>query len=341
MKIKHIKIILGVLGLFILSCYLILDLWTITNERTGSLYDDNSKIDLFVDINEINPNDNTGTVDLKLRTRDESDTSNIPNEFNLYISSSGVMVLGDGTAIVVNESSFHSIDVKFDEPEIFIRDTLIDKYFEAKETIEIALSGKETINIFPFDSYTIRLYFSLTDKTGKKYFPNIFTRFSDNRLVASDPIREFSYGRKRVPIRSSLMIYCARPQYQIIFFIAVIIMAFSVTIWTNLRVASKKEVNISPFEILGLNISLILTFPDLKGLIVPDNVGLAPLFDISALIIWLLSIIAIFTYLLKSSAKANKINNRFLKTVAKRRMFKQRNVKHSRTEPTAPSPPPP
>lgn len=152
--------------------------------------------------------------------------------------------------------------------------------------------------MFPFDSYSIRLNFALYNEIHEGIFPTIFVKSEEQQLYSTNAIRNLiSQKGKTTEYPNSILSDFYRHNYVKINFILALILSFGIISWSFYRILSKH--NVSGFEIIGLNVSLLISLPSLRESLIPSNLEYAPLYDLPQSLLWILSLLAILTYFIK------------------------------------------
>jgi hypothetical protein len=268
-------------------------------ENNSILLGKDLNLRLLARIVEINPNTAFAKIEFSLveEINKDSITKNIENpNYDFMIFSGGVIEFADSSIAFENKSRFNNEFIKFSNHEIIELGKLIQVKYKA-EPIDIKIDAQPNGYLFPFDKYTMRINFELINKTGKVKQPTIDIKSDDYKFFVSQSIRNFSYGRRMKEFPNSFIIMFIRPKYVKINFILIALISLSIVIWSYYRILSSKTV--TAVEILGLNITILLTFPTLRTILVPSNLEYAPIFDLCATLLWILSLTAIISYFYK------------------------------------------
>lgn len=279
------------------------------SNKNSILFSKENDIILLVKIKEINPNTGYANIEFNIIEEffnDSTSKDTISQNFELIIFSGGVMKFSDNSSAFENNSRYHNDFIKFTNSKTI----KIGDYIQKKcsfESINIKIDSSPNGYLFPFDKYIIRINFELKDKSGMLRYPTIDTKLEDNKFFVSNAIRNITYGRQSEEIQNSFILFLFRPSYVTMNFTLIVLISLSIVFWSYYRILSNSIV--SAFEILGLNFTILFTFPSLRPILIPSNLEYAPLFDISSTILWILSFVAIITYVIKEISLKKKTAN--------------------------------
>lgn len=298
LKIIKYSLIVFLIVLFIV--YTVSDFLNFSSiDENSILHGTDTELRLLARIIEINPNTGYAKIDFSIIEETYSDSTLLkttPKSFDLMIFSGGAIKLSNNTTLFENESRYHSDFVKLTDSKTINLGNYTQKTYLANP-IEIKVHANPKGYLFPFDKYTLRINFELIDKKGKNKYPTIDTKLEDNKFFSSKSIRNFTHGNSSEFLMNSFFLQIYRPNYVAINFSIIILISLCIVFWSYYRILSKTVV--SAFEVLGLNITILISFPGLRAILVPSNLEYAPLFDFTSTIIWILSLTAIITYLSK------------------------------------------
>lgn len=294
---KPFIIVAIIAGALILCMHYIIDFASLRRLPAETiLLGKDSKFNLYSKIIEINPNTGNALIEFTLQ-EDMRSNEDIPNDsldyFNLYISEGDVLWSGQSVAFL-NQSSYNREFVRLQctEPPI-----AMIKIYRANP-VEIKITSTAGGYMFPFDSYSIRLNFALYNEIHEGIFPTIFVKSEEQQLYSTNAIRNLiSQKGKTTEYPNSILSDFYRHNYVKINFILALILSFGIISWSFYRILSKH--NVSGFEIIGLNVSLLISLPSLRESLIPSNLEYAPLYDLPQSLLWILSLLAILTYFIK------------------------------------------
>lgn len=309
----NIRVLLGVLLLQIVLMFsysLANDIFLMGKneyEIAENKYPDEAFVnELVVIVQEVNPNTGVIKFDIKFVTDDpkflSDDTATSKIE---VILDSGSVLLSDNKLLREYESILHRVHMYLDTPEIFGGTNLKQAIYE-KNGLTVKIGQERRGFLYPFDKYFLQFNFILLDNEAKPIRTLVSFQSNDPHFLHTRPVANLTYGQGVALVPDSLAIFFERPTHQKILFIASILLALIITLWSLLRVSSATLNLTETVEILALNITVILAVPDLRGLLVPTNLQFAPLFDFSVVTIWVLSLLTLAIYVFKNSRRESK-----------------------------------
>lgn len=271
---------------------------------------------LYIHVKDIDVNNGLMSFDVWIEAGDalndtESITMTITNGAIQEANDGGCPELQtshDDTSPSVNIGTVASIRAILQRTELGIYKTIqtIETVVEDnKQSLEIE-TGAEGRFLYPLDSYHIQLYVCLETDTNKNLIAkNTFFRLTDSELAYYDKRFPFiSNGLQSLKLGkescspNSVDVKIGRAFYFMAITLIFLLIGLVITVWTLWRAAKQRyEPDESPFEVLGLNLGIILAIPDIHDLlIVPDELAYAPLIDITSLLLVAASVYSIVTY---------------------------------------------
>lgn len=265
--------------------------------RSGTINGSDEKLDLFITFEEIDVNSNKAKIKAKLSYTKVRDI-NYGDKIDMRINSGPISQINDFTFGYVTGGFNRTVYTFFTNPkEVRVVYTgAINEIIYDTENLIIEIDDLIGSSFYPFDRYKINLHFSLFDSKGRILHPNIQYQFDDqylklNSVSKAKNARLLDIGMpKDSLIDSTISLNLSRSMNHVLLFICVLLLAFSVVFWVYNRVKNDSQSKGTNFEILVLNITLILTFPDLRNFVIPENLNFSLLFDYSIILIWLLTI---------------------------------------------------
>jgi len=166
--------------------------------------------------------------------------------------------------------------------------------------------------LFPFDqySYSIPTDITLLNDQGEKSasLPLVEIRDETNSsLLTSFQLLNKPTDEKTVVNQSFILsITYDRPAYVIASVLAVVILSLVVSLWTFVRLFQYNERN---SEILAITISLAVSIPAFRQIQVPNEIMFTPLYDLPLLIVWCVSVLTIFAYMIRRNEEKGEDTN--------------------------------
>jgi hypothetical protein len=158
-------------------------------------------------------------------------------------------------------------------------------------------TGREKL-WYPFDRYHIQFYICLESKDGELLARKTFFKLTDPELVYYYPYLNSLVNTDGIPLYNSVDVTIGRALYFLGITIIFLVLGLVITLWTLWRaIKQRHEPDESPFEVLGLNLGIILAIPDIHDLlIVPEELAYAPVIDLMSLAIVGASVLSIIFY---------------------------------------------
>lgn len=299
---KFTKIIVGVFAISILAAPFIVDFFSLSREKSSLLLGEDGDLNLLCEIAEIDPNSTSAEVTFSLIEDNPSmlKDSTKPRDFDIWVFSGSPLIFGDNQLVYAMESRYHSEFVKLSNATTFeVGGLRVIKYTSAPITIKVDAETKG--HLFPFDQYLLRLNFELIDYNGERRYPTINTYSNESRLFVSKSIRNYAGGRKMMELPNSFILMYTRPNYVFVNFVLIVLISLLVISWSFYRIVSKNQV--TALEVIGVNITILISFPSLRSILIPNNLDFAPLFDMASTVIWILSLLAILSFFFQDLTK--------------------------------------
>jgi hypothetical protein len=172
-----------------------------------------------------------------------------------------------------------------------------DIVFEEND-VQIRVEGQG--DLYPFDSYPLRLQITLS--THEKPVTEYTTYFwlKDSQLIYyGSPVNMLvQEDGDLTHRRHTVQVTLHRPAYYVLYIISILLLMFFIVSWTLWRVYHRSATRTeSPFEVLGLNLAIILAIPDVRGLLVPEGLTYVPVVDTSLATITMLSLYCVIIYI--------------------------------------------
>lgn len=169
-----------------------------------------------------------------------------------------------------------------------------------QDDLQIRVEGQA--DLYPFDSY--HLYVQSTLQTNDQPITAYRTYFwlDDPQLIYyANPVNMLDNAQGTSTYRpNTVQVNMQRPFYYILYIISILLLMFSIVFWTLWRLYRKGSTKgESPFEVLGLNLAIILAIPDVRGLLVPEELPYVPVIDTSLATIIMLSLYCVVIYIIK------------------------------------------
>jgi len=258
---------------------------------------------LLANIIEINPNKETALIEFSLRENLENNSKDFENieYFDLFISEGNISKYED-KMYFETQSRRHTDFIRLQ----YVYPTIIRQRQYSAVPVEVKISSKPKGYLFPFDEYLIRLNFVLICSKEEQKFPTIEVISEEQRLFASSAINNFFSNREGGSYPNSFLCIFYRPKYVLVNFILALLLSICIILWSYYRILFKSDV--TGFEIIGLNVSLLISFPTLRETLVPSNLEYAPLYDLSMSFLWILSLLSILTYFTHDLKQKNKLS---------------------------------
>jgi hypothetical protein len=254
---------------------------------------------LYITINEIDVDSGTAQFGVQFTTLNQE----LANQQIEAIITNGEFVSDERgeTAQQLIETSQHRARFTMPPPP----ETLIqqdDIVFE-KNDLQIRVEGQA--DLYPFDTYQFRLQSNLS--TAKNHITQYHTYFwlDDPQLIyyaRPESMRRQENGSLTYR-PNTMQVTVRRPAYFILYIVSILLLLFFIVIWTLWRVYHKgPQSTESAFEVLGLNLAIILAIPDVRGLLVPAELTYVPVIDTSLATITMLSIYCVVIYIVNRNA---------------------------------------
>ncbi len=301
-NLKKVKFIFISLILIALLLLLTNDIKNIRNSERSFGNGKDTELTLAVNITEINPNSGIAKVNFQLFKEFNFKNSDTLNKqeykikktdsvttFSLLMFNHAAIYNGDDdqTILPILKQNYRKASMFLEFNNFNTKENHINRYNEYDEkSIDLSFYSQLRGYFFPFDKYFSSVSFQLIGDDKLNYYPNIEIINNDNKFIMS-----FIKDKEK---SNGFIIHLYRPTYVLINFILISLIALLIVSWSFYRIVFSRYV--SPLEIIALNITLILSFPTLRPILVPDNINFSVLYDLFALLIWILSIIILITY---------------------------------------------
>jgi len=301
-QLKKIKFIIIFLAFLTLILVLSNDIKNIRNSERYFGEGKDAELTLLVNISEINPSSgiakarfqlfkesNFKNFDTLMKGEHKYKKSDSVKSFSLLMFNYGAIYNGDEqqTIMHIPQKDYRKTSMFLEFDKFNTRENHINQYNEyIEKSIDLSFYSQLRGYFFPFDKYFSSLGVQLIGDDLINYYPNIEIINNDNRFIMS-----FIKDKKE---SNGFIVHLFRPTYVLINFILISLIALLIVVWSFYRIVFSKYV--SPLEIIALNITLILSFPTLRPILVPVNINFSILYDLFALLIWILSIIILITY---------------------------------------------
>lgn len=311
---KKLKISIIALICFFVIQYIV----NINDFRYLTIQGVDTKMNLYFEILEINPNDNICSFNLRLSYKRvlNHKSWNYPDTFEMIMFSGEVVKVNNKTLGYHNQNFFSReihILKDFKEVPLVHFKNILEKVYDttnSKLHADYQIKGK----YYPFDTGKLNFSFVLKDKTGKNYFPNIHIKISDNdyrysKLGQQLSTSEFNNQFSGQIVENSFQIYFSRNITKMLLFIVVILfvfLIFSLIAYKYCTVSLQNNQNIKVEDFI-IVISIVLTFPDLRNYLLPNNLKFAYLYDYFSILIWFFALI-IGLIVMKDNSILDKIN---------------------------------
>lgn len=243
--------------------------------------------DMYITINDIDVSNSNIHFGIR-HTTNITQASTLSETLHLIVSSGDVTYKPDGTFSPEAETILHQVETTLERSG--------QQY--NRQDLEIKIDGHPSW--YPFDWYHVRLYTQVTTTTATGMpinAPKTYFELNDPELIYHTLFFVFKpkgivpENKQSYYLPNSLEVTLHRPLTHIALVIIVLLLMTHIVFWTLQRAYSQRyEPDESPFEVLGLNIGIILAIPDIHGLLVPEELTYAPLVDI-----WLLALIVAST----------------------------------------------
>lgn len=234
---------------------------------------------------------------------EEVSTEDLPS-LDIMIYSGGIMSFSDGSVSPELTTAAHRVQLRLESP-IVHRDDDAQLAVYAKSGIKIAVERAHPGYYYPFDDYFLRLNFYVVSESGESQTAVVKFQLDDPRFLHSRPTANRTHGRSLKKVPNSLLVEVRRPSYQKIFLSISLALCAIIVLWCFVRICFFPLRTAEWFEILGVNFAILLAVPDLRGLLVPSNLQVAPIFDFSVIVVWSLSLLTLAVGLAKLSITRN------------------------------------
>lgn len=241
---------------------------------------------LQVHIKDIDANASVVTLDLDLSTNNSQIISSSDVEMTIYDSHR----FGSGPLKYLD-----LVDVPLEKIGEIRKDTI----FKAQDISVGIISNKRP---YPFDEYSIDLQFSPSYKYLSEDRIDIRIHF----ILVKMGDKEFVSTRKPFHSFNPAEYHVYRYNYIRAQVLIILILTLGIISWSFFQIIKRLNAGESAFDILGLNIGILLALHDIRSLIIPKNLLHAPLIDFSLSLVCILSLLSVFTYIARASkAKTN------------------------------------
>lgn len=181
------------------------------------------------------------------------------------------------------------------------------------QPLEMETGGKKLW--YPFDRYHIQLYVCLESKDRELLARKTFFKLTDPELVYHHPYLNRLVNKDGILLLNSVDVTIRRALYFLGITIIFLGLGVVIILWTLVRaIKQSEEPDESPFEVLGLNLGIILAIPDIHDLLlVPEELAYAPLIDLMSLAIVGSSVLSIIFYVLGRMSPMPEMEGKTLK----------------------------
>jgi hypothetical protein len=277
----------------------------------GNYRDKDSANQLILTVREINPNDATATLDVKLITDAPADEKD--HQIETWINNGSYSRLGKTYSISVASELNRTSTILKGAQQLKIGDGKRAIY--TQDGLKLKATIRRPGYLFPFDSYYLSLIPIMTDQTSGDHVGAIVgIDMADPRFIHSYPLPVPLLSRFGVEdtVPETVIVSFERPYYAkvsvilpLVVSIASIGLTFYRVVFTNLKM-------IDSIQIFTFTFTILVALPSLRNLIIPSNLVFTPCFDFPVVAIWTVSLftllVSIYRQHIQASSSPNSAN---------------------------------